>query len=277
MTTCALRDCGAGQDDPRGAFRLDVVGRFEKKVLGSDYGADGYATRSQVDDLGSRLRLSGEDMLLDLGSGAGWPGLHLAAVTGCHLVCADVPASGSRTSATRAASDGLAERAWSIRADGRRLPFASSSFTRLVHTDVLCCLSAKLGVLHECRRELASTGRMGFHVIRPTPGLPEPDYRSALEEGPPHVSVRRKDYPQLLESAGFSLTDEVDLTAEYWDVLRAKQDLERQATPDLTSTWGKELVDEWNEQRAKNVAAVEADLLLRTLYVAVPACPDVDL
>lgn len=63
-------------------------------MLGSDYGADGYATRAQVDEIRSCLDLSSRDTLLDVGSGVGWRGLYLASTAGCRMVCVDVSRAG---------------------------------------------------------------------------------------------------------------------------------------------------------------------------------------
>ncbi|MDH3396521.1 MAG: hypothetical protein OEM81_01685, partial [Acidimicrobiia bacterium] len=60
--------------------------RVEQLVLGSDYGATSYTTVSQAADLAQRLQLGPDVSLLDLGAGSGWPGLYLAAATGCRVV-----------------------------------------------------------------------------------------------------------------------------------------------------------------------------------------------
>jgi hypothetical protein len=44
--------------------------------------------------LARELHLSAADRLLDLGSGRGWPGLYLAARTGCAVVLTDLPLEG---------------------------------------------------------------------------------------------------------------------------------------------------------------------------------------
>jgi cyclopropane fatty-acyl-phospholipid synthase-like methyltransferase len=46
---------------------------------------------AQADTLAGELRLSAGDRLLDLGSGRGWPGLYLAASSGCQVVPSDLP------------------------------------------------------------------------------------------------------------------------------------------------------------------------------------------
>ena len=70
--------------------------------------------------------------------GRGWPGLYLAATTGCRVVVTDLPLEGLRVAADRAAAEGLATRAATVVAAASGLPFRAGSFDAIVHTDVLC-------------------------------------------------------------------------------------------------------------------------------------------
>jgi cyclopropane fatty-acyl-phospholipid synthase-like methyltransferase len=84
------------------------------------------------------LGLAETDRLLDLGTGRGWPGLYLAARTGCRVVLADLPLEGLRVAACRAHADGLATRVGVLAAAASALPFHPGSFDAIIHTDVLC-------------------------------------------------------------------------------------------------------------------------------------------
>ena len=68
--------------------------QIEQRVIGGDWGANGYTTMAQADTLARELHLSAGDRLLDLGTGRGWPGLYLAARTGCRVVLTDLPLEG---------------------------------------------------------------------------------------------------------------------------------------------------------------------------------------
>lgn len=114
----------------------DVV--VEQKVIGADYGANGYTTRAQADDLAEALALSETHRLLDVGAGCGWPGLYLAARTGCSVVLTDLPLPGMRRARARALADDMAERTAVVVSSARHLPFRPESFDAIVHTDVLC-------------------------------------------------------------------------------------------------------------------------------------------
>ena len=116
----------------------EVSRRVELAVIGGDWGANGYTTKAQADLLGRELGLGPGVRLLDLGAGRGWPGLYLAAATGCQVVLADVPTVGLRAAAARARRETLTARAAPVAASARALPFAPAVFDAIVHTDVLC-------------------------------------------------------------------------------------------------------------------------------------------
>jgi 2-polyprenyl-3-methyl-5-hydroxy-6-metoxy-1,4-benzoquinol methylase len=111
---------------------------IERRVIGGDWGANGFTTMAQADTLADKLDLSAADRLLDLGTGRGWPGLYLATRTGCQVVLADLPLEGLRVAADRATSDGLAARTGVVAAAASGLPFQAGSFDVVIHTDVLC-------------------------------------------------------------------------------------------------------------------------------------------
>lgn len=116
----------------------DIADRVERLVIGADYGADGYTTRAQADELARSLDLRPGVRLLELGSGRGWPGIYLARSSGCHVQLTDLPLAGLRTAAARATAEGLTGRHGVAAADGAHLPFRAATFDAVVHADVLC-------------------------------------------------------------------------------------------------------------------------------------------
>ena len=112
--------------------------RVEQVVLGSDYGATSYTTLRQANELGERLQLRSGVLLLDLGTGSGWPGIHLAKVTGCRVVLSDQPIEGLRVARQRTLEEGVADRCGLVGASGNRLPFRERVFDAITHTDVCC-------------------------------------------------------------------------------------------------------------------------------------------
>jgi ubiquinone/menaquinone biosynthesis C-methylase UbiE len=110
--------------------------RVEKRVIGTDYGASSYTTRDQVRDLAARMRLGPGSLLLDIGTGAGWPGIHLARSTGCDVVLTDKPIEGLRVALRRMHEEGVAGGV--VAAAGESLPFRDGTFDAVTSSDVLC-------------------------------------------------------------------------------------------------------------------------------------------
>src|SRR5207245_449434 len=121
-------------------------------VLGCDYGGTSWTTRREAERIGQMLQLRPGMRLLDVGAGAGWPGLFLAQQHGCEAILTDLPLSGLRIALERATCDSLRERCSAVAADGASLPFVAASFDAVTHSDVLCCMPEKLSLLQECRR-----------------------------------------------------------------------------------------------------------------------------
>lgn len=110
--------------------------RAERQVIGGDYGASGYTTMEQADELAQSLRLDPERTLLDIGSGSGWPGNYLAASTGCTAVLTDPTLEGMAVASERSRRDRLDTA--TVVATGTSLPFRERVFDASTSTDVLC-------------------------------------------------------------------------------------------------------------------------------------------
>ena len=113
-----------------------VMLRIEREVTDSDYGASSYTTRGQADRLASLLDLAPDKHLLDVGSGAGWPGIHLARSTGCGLILTDLPPEGLRRAHRRMRHEGV--RGVVINASGGHLPLRNEALDAATCSDVLC-------------------------------------------------------------------------------------------------------------------------------------------
>ena len=128
--------------------QIPAMRKLERDVLGCDYGGTSWTTLSQAHDIADSLSLAPGLQLLDVGSGSGWPGLFLGSATRCDVTLLDIPFNALKLAAERAVQDGLADRVNVVAASGTALPFEDSSFGRLSHSDVLCCLPEKLEMLH---------------------------------------------------------------------------------------------------------------------------------
>ena len=240
---------------------------MEREVLGTDYGSTGYTTRAQADDLAIRLQLQPGHWLADIGAGAGWPGLYLAATSGCRVVATDLPFIGLRRAHERARRDGLAGRAVFLVATGPRQPLRPGSFDAVVHTDVMCCLGPKLSVLRACRQLLRPGGRLAFTTIHMAPGLDDRQRRRARRAGPVGVATRA-EYPTLITQAGFADIVHVDVTSDYATTQRAwYKAAEQRAEAIRRLTSDAEFADAQADRRL-TADAIAAGLLRRSLFTA---------
>lgn len=269
-----------GASDEQGVFerfskkyelsRSDVMRRIERSVCGCDYGATSWTTFDETRVLGELLALKPGKRLLDVGSGTGWPGLYLAKKTGCDIAMIDLPFTALRIAMERATADQVAGACCASVADGAALPFRSGWFDAILHSDVLCCLAEKLAVLRSCRRVVRAYGKMVFSVISIAPDLPAAEYARAAASGPPFIETEIS-YPEMLEQAGWEISDHRDLTTDYMAAVRHMLDqLERHAD-EIAKLFGD---DDASEERARQRATLESlerGLLRRDLFAVLPS------
>lgn len=244
-----------------------VLKTIERNVCGCVYGGTSWTTRKEADRLCDLLDLSSGQRLLEIGAGSGWPALYLARKTDSQLVLVDLPFKGLRIAAQRANDDGLEGGCRIAAADGAALPFVERGFDAVSHSDVLCCLDNKFGVLKECRRVIRGGGTMVFTVISIAPGLSTADHEHAVEFGPPYVDSA-SDYTTLLGRSDWRIRAREDLTGEY--TLTSRQYLRELEVhrDELENLLGQEdYATQLTRMRTK-VDAIEQGLFRRELYVA---------
>ena len=147
------------------------------------------------------------------------------------------------------------------------MPFKDASFDALNHSDVLCCTPDKLAVLRECHRVARGGAKMVFTVIAPAPSLAESERQIAIESGPPFVDAPN-DYAVLLDQSGWCLQERTDLTAAFLQSMRTHLEGTRARADALTAVFGPDELTERVKRRQATIAAVDAGLLRRELFVA---------
>ena len=236
-------------------------------MLGSDFGNQGHTTVEEANELAADLGLVSGSCLLDLGSGAGWPGLYLAAKTGCRVVLTDVPAGGLRAGLRRAERRGIDAALGAVASSGSHVPLRRGVFDNVVHSDVLCCVAAKRATLRSTARVMRAGGRTAFSVIHTSPSLTEHERRRVREFGPPYCTTRTP-YQDLLASVGFVEVAGRDVTARFFDIkVRSIAEADRLGDG-LCEVLGAEEFDRIQMRRRETAAMIADGVLRRSVFTA---------
>ena len=242
---------------------------LERAVCGCDYGGTSWTTRGEAERMARLLDLGAGRKLLEIGAGSGWPALFLAGTTGCDATLTDVPFDALRIAADRVASEPSKGEISLVVADGASLPFEAGLFDAVSHSDVLCCLAPKRGVLNECRRVIRRDGKMVFTVISISPGLSSADHARAVDSGPPFVEAEC-EYPQLLEKTGWKVIERMDVSATYEESVRRHiREVEARAD-EMSELLGEAGLGELLAKKQRNVEALAGGIVRRDLLVANP-------
>lgn len=240
---------------------------LEKRVLGCDFGGTSWTTREQAEQIPGALGLGADSHLLEIGAGTGWPGVYLARQTGCRVTLLDLPVNSLKYALHRARDEQLPGACGAVAASAAALPFKDASFRVITHSDVLCCLPAKLAMLEECRRVVRAGARMLFYVIAPATGLTENALAEACEAGPPFVDLEG-DYPSMLAASGWGVVERTGLTADYLGALRRLYDAMQSSPESLGKVFGRAEFEAQLQNRARQISAIERGLLVREMYLA---------
>ena len=246
-----------------------IIQKITNKVCGCGYVGSSWTTQSEAKKISKYLELDENSTLLEIGAGAGWPGLYLAKQSGCHVTLLDIPVTGLEIAKKRAQDDRMSDRVTVLAGNAVSLPFYIPSFSAVSHSDVLCCLIKKQEVLKECRRVIHSSGLMAFTVISIQPDLSDQDRKQAIQVSPDFVESE-VDYRTMLENTGWTLISYEDITEEFKISCQRMMLAEEALEEDLRDLKGSMEFEESKEAWELKLKAFNKGLLRRELFVVKP-------
>jgi SAM-dependent methyltransferase len=171
-----------------------VQARVWAAVFADEYPAEvapySFTSRTELARIAREVTVGPGDLLVDVGSGRGGPGLWVAAATGASYLAVDIAAAGLAEVQARAASLGLADRVRVAEGSFEVLPLSGEEAAAVMSIDALLFTPDKPAAIGELARVLRPGGRLVLTTW---------DYHSQPQGRPPQVA----DHRPLLEAAGF--------------------------------------------------------------------------
>jgi SAM-dependent methyltransferase len=205
-----------------------------RQVYGDAYPEEaepfGAATRSDLQRIAEVVGVGPGQVLLDLGCGAGGPGLLVAQRTGARLVGMDHSAVAIRQATVRAASWGLSAQAAFLVGDVSASGLPSAGFDGAMSVDVLWMVPDKRAALREIARLLRPDARFVCTTW-------------VFAESPPD-EPQVADYRPLLREAGF-VVERYEEDRSFPSYFRALSAAFHVARDDLATDVGAALADDF--------------------------------
>jgi SAM-dependent methyltransferase len=225
-------------------------------VLGDEYPAEvapfSYTSRSELRRIAGEVRAGAGELLVDVGSGRGGPGLWVAATTGADYCAVDIAPSGLEQVRGRAGRLGLTGRVRALVGRFEDLPLADGEASAVMSIDALLFTPDKRAAAHELARVLRRGGRLVLTTW---------DYSRQPVGRPPQVA----DHRPVLEADGFRVLA-YEETPDWERRHRETDRLLMERADELAAETGED-VDLLREGLAEIAAIVDA-MLRRVLIVA---------
>lgn len=184
-------DLAAGFDQEFARPASAVMARVWAAVLGDEYPAElapySWITRSELAVFVREVRVSAGDLLVDVGSGRGGPGLWVASRTGADHLAVDVAESGLAAVRETAGRLGVERRSRTALGSFEDLPLDDSSADAVMSVDSLLFTPDKAAAARELARVLRPGGRLVLttwdYTEQPVGRPPQvPDHRPLLAD-----------------------------------------------------------------------------------------------
>jgi ubiquinone/menaquinone biosynthesis C-methylase UbiE len=141
-----------------------VQARVWAAVLGGEYPAEvapySFTSRTELARIAREVTVGPGDLLVDVGSGRGGPGLWVAATTGACYLAVDIATAGLAEVQRRAASVGLSDRVRVAEGSFEDLPLSGDEAAAVMSIDALVFTPDKPAAVRELARVLRPGGRL---------------------------------------------------------------------------------------------------------------------
>jgi cyclopropane fatty-acyl-phospholipid synthase-like methyltransferase len=252
-------------------FDSPLMRQLRAEAYGQDIGQHSWVSAEELLADIPKLNLSSESRLLDLGCGPAGPLTFIAAQTRCSAVGLDVSANAIDAARARAASLDLSERISLQQADlNEALPFTGACFHAVLSIDVVLHVRDRAAVFREVFRVLTPGGKFLFTDAGVITG---PVSSEEIHRRTPHGYAQFVPpglNEQLLERAGFRVTDRTDLTDTMTKSAAGRLAARTSRQSELENLEGRSTFERRQQYLQTVQALAERAALSRFMYVAEP-------
>lgn len=216
----------------------------------------------------SRLNVSANQKVLDVGCGVGWPAIRLARSTGALVTGINVSRGQLEIAQKRAQEEGLADRVKFEYANAMTLPYADQSFDAAMAYESMFHMPDRNKVLSEIFRVLRPGGRLVVADFISTSKTSEEERRMQYAMYKVNSYLFLNEYPEFFQRAGFEVVECKDISREteksmdkFLEVIPPKRD-------EIAAVYGAAFVD----GMVQNWPALKEQYLRTTGYALVVGC-----